>query len=342
MMNAHQFHFPQEAATAGRAPRARTARGAGLVVLAPPLPRRAPQARTARGGVSLMEVLISIFVISIGLMGIAALIPVANYALLETSKADRSAACGQAAMRDIRVRGLADPLIWTPSGVPGPGATYVIDPLGPATNFGPIPRATLAMNDDLKTRIFYWHDDLLFDMREGTSLRPIGFAAHGNAPVPERSYSWFFTVTPTPAEGAGAPSFGWTGPRRFNVSVVVCHQRDFTQQPAPENLDLVLVTGTTSGAIISGMRVANRPDPGKPDLDPGQWVMLSGPAESGAVVGQWYRITAGSGNYFALEGPNWPSVGGPGKRPTQMTALPGVLGVYTTTIVMNNSPEWRR
>ncbi len=60
--------------------------------------------RRNRGGVSLMEVLISIFVLSIGLMGVAALIPVGRFSLVETGKADRSAACGRAALREIKVR----------------------------------------------------------------------------------------------------------------------------------------------------------------------------------------------------------------------------------------------
>ena len=90
-----------------------------------------------------MEVLISIFVIAIGLLGIAALIPVANYALKETSKSDRTAACGQAAMRDVRVRALADPNIWKLANeVPlTNAATYIIDPLGETgTSFGQVPK----------------------------------------------------------------------------------------------------------------------------------------------------------------------------------------------------------
>ena len=48
-----------------------------------------------------MEVLISIFVLSIGLLGVAALIPLGQMALWETAKADRCGACGRAALREI-------------------------------------------------------------------------------------------------------------------------------------------------------------------------------------------------------------------------------------------------
>jgi hypothetical protein len=71
-----------------------------------------------RRGISLMEVLISIFVLSIGLLGVAAIIPLGQMALLETAKADRSGACGRAAMREIQVSRLLDFRYWY--WLPGP------------------------------------------------------------------------------------------------------------------------------------------------------------------------------------------------------------------------------
>ncbi len=57
-----------------------------------------------RRGVTLLEVLISIFVMAVGLMGVAALIPIGTFAVSETAKADRSAAMGRAAIHEVRVR----------------------------------------------------------------------------------------------------------------------------------------------------------------------------------------------------------------------------------------------
>ena len=62
--------------------------------------QRAP----GRRGVTLLEVLISIFVMAVGLMCVAALIPIGTFAVNETAKADRSAAMGRAAMHEVRVR----------------------------------------------------------------------------------------------------------------------------------------------------------------------------------------------------------------------------------------------
>ncbi len=318
-----------------------------------------------RSGISLMEVLISVFVISIGLLGIAALIPVANYSLVETSKSDRSAACGQAAMRDVRVRALADPYIWPLVHKTEPfsnpyantdGATYVIDPLGPnGQYFGTqVPLVTCAgmINDApdpdpdrgkptaLAERVFYWNDDLLFDMLEGSDNRPRGFDLDGNGtpdgPIPERSYSWFLTVTPSPmVEGAAGQR------RQFTVSVAVCYQRTLDTPTngialgGPGNL--VLVTPTSAGTIISGIELT-----GSHNLETGQWVMLSGDNEAGTQVAQWYRVTSGFGDVFTLEGPNWPSSGVSGHRPSELVIVPGVLGVYTTTFEVNHTPEWLR
>ena len=62
----------------------------------------------ARRGITLMEVLISIFVVAVGLLGVAALIPVGRFSVTETSKNDRAAALGRAAWRDIKVRGILE------------------------------------------------------------------------------------------------------------------------------------------------------------------------------------------------------------------------------------------
>lgn len=65
--------------------------------------------RRPRQGVSLMEVLIAIFVIAFGLLGIAAIIPVGRVTVNETAKSDRCGAAGRAALREVRTRRMLDP-----------------------------------------------------------------------------------------------------------------------------------------------------------------------------------------------------------------------------------------
>lgn len=99
-----------------------------------------------RRGVTLMEVLISIFVLSVGMLGVAALIPIGRYTLVETAKADRGGACGRAAMRMLKnLRVLERPINEMPTPVVneptyrrfvmrgatiGPSDSFCLDPLG--------------------------------------------------------------------------------------------------------------------------------------------------------------------------------------------------------------------
>lgn len=124
-----------------------------------------------------MEVLIAMFVLSIGLLGVATLIPVGRFAIVATGKADRSGACGRAALSEIKVRQMLDYRFWAapgavkptwwaavenynsppgttppPAGIPSLDA-FAIDPLGVirgsppnlggATTGAVIPRITL-------------------------------------------------------------------------------------------------------------------------------------------------------------------------------------------------------
>jgi hypothetical protein len=65
-----------------------------------------------RGGVTLLEVLIAIGVMAVGLMGMAALIPLGRMELAEAEKLDNASAVGRAAFRDLTVRGYLRPEMW--------------------------------------------------------------------------------------------------------------------------------------------------------------------------------------------------------------------------------------
>ncbi|MBX3424976.1 MAG: hypothetical protein KF688_04785 [Pirellulales bacterium] len=71
----------------------------------------APRGR-ARGGISLLEVLISMFVLLFGLMGVAAMFPVGNHYAAQGQRFDRAAAAAPAAFAELKTRGYLRPEKW--------------------------------------------------------------------------------------------------------------------------------------------------------------------------------------------------------------------------------------
>jgi len=69
--------------------------------------------RRTRRGISLMEVLISMFVLTVGLLGVAALIPAGRHEIVEAAKLDNASMVGRAAFRDMQVRGFLNPEAWS-------------------------------------------------------------------------------------------------------------------------------------------------------------------------------------------------------------------------------------
>ena len=68
--------------------------------------------RVARRGETLIEIMASIMVLSIGLVGVLAAIPFGGFRMSQMTEADNSAAVGRNAVRTIRVNGWAKPDSW--------------------------------------------------------------------------------------------------------------------------------------------------------------------------------------------------------------------------------------
>ena len=63
-------------------------------------------------GLTLIEVLISMFVLLIGLLGVGMICQLGRLTLTETAKYDRAAACGRAGLREVRIRRMLDVTNW--------------------------------------------------------------------------------------------------------------------------------------------------------------------------------------------------------------------------------------
>ena len=88
----------------------------------------------SRSGISLLEVLISIFILSVGMLSIASLLPVGGYQAQKATIEDRKSVIGQNAFHEFRTRGMANAENWLGFPLP-PGQTFpkpvsvAIDPL---------------------------------------------------------------------------------------------------------------------------------------------------------------------------------------------------------------------
>jgi hypothetical protein len=107
-------------------------------------------------------VLVSIFVLSVGLLGVAAVIPAGRVEMVEAMKADRTAVLGRAVLHDAVARGLLNPRAWVArseanianwesvvraDGTIRFGDSYAIDPLFVAQNWN---TANVDANDHIE------------------------------------------------------------------------------------------------------------------------------------------------------------------------------------------------
>ena len=286
-----------------------------------------------RRGMSLLEVLAAIGVLSIGMLGLAALLPIGRYTIGEATKADRSGDCGRAALRDVIVRRMLDSGNWTSKPTT---PAFIIDPRGFAAKLGAfagttVPRISLTgVNADA---VFIATDDLVVPMPEdavdpGTKKpypvgRPQNLDLKGSASPLDNagSYSWFLSVVPVD-----------NNPNCFLVSVVVCFKREV----AAEAERAVVVNDFYDAGIGGGSVVlASNINDAAVSVKENDWVALC----SADGLCRWYRVAAigDDGTNLTLIGPDWT----PAKGKDKLVALgQSVLGVYTTTVDLDTDPTW--
>jgi hypothetical protein len=136
--------------------------------------RHSPLAtRRPRRAISLLEVLIAMFVMLFGLMGVAAIMPVGNHYAARSDQYDRGAALAGSAFAELKSRGLLQPGQWfyanqnpdnnkpadqplinsangqfwipmptvaSPGSGPGPGHAFFLDPIGGGANTSSSPQ----------------------------------------------------------------------------------------------------------------------------------------------------------------------------------------------------------
>jgi hypothetical protein len=231
----------------------------------------APLSRKGRGeqakrGISLLEVLISMFVLAVGLLSLASMVPVGQFQVTQANHADAATAVGRKAFREIKVRDMLDEAAWiTTTGAAyaaAPPKPFVIDSLAvisgsyanfpyggasfPVTNLAKPDRISIKdlplnvnLNQQSADRIFRGTDDRQWDLANDTTQRPKALLDSTSTPLPIQQqsrgeYSWLAMVSPLThytLNGTQYQSNYFSELAR--VDVVVFHKRDLVDTSVP-------------------------------------------------------------------------------------------------------------
>ena len=216
---------------------------------------------STRAGITLMEVLISIGILSVGLTAVITIIPAAGSqsqkALTETNKAN----VGLAALNDAITRGILEP----------PGAPpFVIDPIGNAAFAGLALETLGGLNQGIAANeVFRSQDDVVYttdDSDPDGPAQPV-FYTNDVKRASEGVYSWLATLVPQ-------------GGENYLLSIVSFHRRDQTL-PTSQN-----VTNVSGNAITCSWTGTNNSF--RETFPRGSVVLLHDTA--GGATWEWRRI----------------------------------------------------
>jgi len=194
-----------------------------------------------RSGITLMEVLISIGILSIGLASVVALIPAGGSQAKKTVIEDRRGAMGAGAIADVVNYGMLNPATW--STIPAAPYRVVIDPTGngsfpSAAGLTAVTVSNVASGSNVANLVFSAADDLVYvddaTKADPTTEPPVAkLTSDGARRLSEGGYSWLATLVPS---GTSSPS------QYYTLSVV-----EFYRRP-PANTALSLsVSGSFGG-----------------------------------------------------------------------------------------------
>jgi hypothetical protein len=199
-------------------------------------------------------------------------------------------------------------------------------------------------------RTFLWSDDQMFPIPTDPQGRPTRLVGQAGVGQSEGKYSWMVTVSPAVAESGQSTG----GARKFDVSVVVFCNRDFSSPLSPIDSDKLgerLVKVQFSGGGLGGgdatlVMMDKDTHTGTLDIRENDWILLGGwellgPTQSRKVFA-WYRIVAVEDQdpstprqrRVTLSGTDWntdwkATLDGDSTSYSQGVICTGVIGVYS-------------
>lgn len=263
---------------------------------------------TRRPAVTLIEVLVTLFIMAIGMLALLVLFPLGAISMGQALKDDRCASTASMAENvAIAMNVRHDPLVV--NGFAGTALPVYVDPYGAIQNLGPvggvIPRVgvSFATTPALADRWFSLPDDLAFSASGSANTAPTGGVLDRG-----RRYSFAYLLTqPQP------------NPNQIvNLTVVVYSARPVTSL-APEQAYTAAPVGT-NGLIVTWAG----PQP-TPNIRRGGWVL--------DTTGNFYRVTniaeAGAGT-MVLD-----------VSPDLKTAVTGIIVLDNVAEVFDKGTSWQ-
>ncbi len=323
------------------------------------------QRTSRRLGITLMEVLASIFVLSIGLLGVVAVIPFGNFQVSKAREAEYCASMLAAAKADIKVSEMTMPVNWNNHGdltVDGQlvfdyDATpadmkldcrrfFVLDPLNPG-NFASSNRFyTISFgNSNFWREFMRGQDELAYTTHE--KYRP-DFTEQNNSATSSGKFTWFctFAMNPNAAYTGNVNSVPYGDWQGVTVDLLGCYNR----VPGDNALERVISIPNTQikDNYLNGVRMEFR-STNQASLDLAHtkyifisWTKTGVPTTEMPIAGTWAKIISLSpadvmnGNDYVRELILMPAGGSfPASWATtsvsniEATIIPGVL--YHTT-----------
>jgi hypothetical protein len=193
---------------------------------------------TSRAGITLMEVLISIGILSIGLASVLALIPAGGNEARRALIADRKASLAANAVADAIQYGILNTSKW--SAVPAAPYAIAIDPVGAAAfPAGVSPIVLGGLNGAVAPGVFLGADDVAYQQPDDLD-QPAVPVYSGGQRSSTGAFSWLATLLPAAT----------TTPDMYRLSVVTFHLR-----PVPPAIPgpFTVTGGTGSVQLTSGL-----------------------------------------------------------------------------------------
>ena len=292
-----------------------------------------------RRGITLMEVLISLGILSVGLASVVALIPAGGSQAKLSVIEDRRAALGYAAMADAINRGILNPARW--SSIPATPYAIAIDPLGQDLPGTPgVPRfpasitlitiAGIAAGSADAEAVFRSADDLVYDtsQSEDDPAIPKYFPSTSRR-LSEGNFSWLATLLPETAGGST---------QYYRLSVVCFYRRanppDLTSNPAT-----TIFTGSQADASSFEFLCTLSDDDFRSLFPRGTAVLLS---NAGATP-VWRHVlmaspTRTAGTVTAVELILDRPI--PGASATTLHSFQGAIGVTEKVVTLEGASPW--